>query len=57
MGLIKKILKMGVASKMADDYGTFPAALYLANSKLDTEDEICDIIVCIKRSASTGLCL
>ena len=43
MGLIKKILKMGVASKMADDYGTFPAALYLANSKLDTEDEICEI--------------
>lgn len=43
MGLIKKILKMGVASKMADDYGTFPAALYLANSKPDTEDEIYEI--------------
>ena len=43
MGLIKKILKMGVASKMADDYGVFPAAMYLANSKPDIEDEICEI--------------
>ena len=43
MGLIKKILKMGVASKMADDYGVFPAAMYLANSKPDTDDEICEI--------------
>lgn len=43
MGLIKKILKMGVASKMADDYGAFPAAMYLANSKPDAEDEIYEI--------------
>lgn len=43
MGLIKKILKMGVASKMADDYGVFPAAMYLANSKPDADDEICEI--------------
>ena len=43
MGLIKKILKMGVASKMADDYGVFPAAMYLANSKPDADDEMCDI--------------
>lgn len=43
MGLIKKILKMGVASKMADDYGVFPAAMYLANSKPDSDDEICEI--------------
>lgn len=57
MGLIKKMLKIGVASKMADDYGVFPATMYLANSKPDADDEICDIIVCIKRSASTGLCL
>ena len=42
---------------MVDDYGVFPAAMYLANSKPDADDEICDIIVCIKRSASTGLCL
>lgn len=40
MELIKKILKMGVASKMADDYGVFPAAMYLANSKPDVDDEI-----------------
>ncbi len=43
MGLIKKILKMGVASKMTDDYGVFPAAMYLANSKPDADDEICEI--------------
>lgn len=40
MGLIKKILKIAVASKMADDYGVFPAAMYLANSKPDADDEI-----------------
>ena len=57
MRLIKKILKIAIASKMVDDYGVFPAAMYLANSKPDADDEICDIIVCIKRSASTGLCL
>lgn len=43
MGLIKKILKIAVASKMADDYGVFPAAMYLANSKPDADDEICEI--------------
>ena len=43
MGLIKKILKIAVASKMADDYVVFPAAMYLANSKPDIEDEICEI--------------
>ena len=43
MGLIKKILKIAVASKMADDYGVFPAAMYLANSKPDVDDEICEI--------------
>lgn len=43
MGLIKKILKIAVASKMADDYGIFPAAMYLANSKPDADDEICEI--------------
>lgn len=43
MGLIKKILKIVVASKMADDYGVFPAAMYLANSKPDADDEICEI--------------
>ena len=41
MELIKKILKMGIASKMADDYGTFPAAMYLANSKPAVDDERC----------------
>ena len=41
--LLKKILKMGVASKMADDYGVFPAVMYLANSKPDADDEICEI--------------
>ena len=40
MGLIKKILKIAVASKMADDYGVFTAAMYLANSKPDADDEI-----------------
>ena len=40
MRLIKKILKMWVASKMVDDYGVFPAAMYLANSKPDADDEI-----------------
>ena len=43
MGLIKKILKIAVASKMADDYGVFPAAMYLTNSKPDADDEICEI--------------
>jgi len=43
MWLIKKILKIAVASKMADDYGVFPAAMYLANSKPDADDEICEI--------------
>lgn len=43
MGLIKKILKIAVASKMADDYGVFPAAMHLANSKPDADDEICEI--------------
>lgn len=28
---------------MADDYGVFPAAMYLANSKPDADDEICEI--------------
>lgn len=28
---------------MADDYGVFPAAMYLANSKPDVDDEICEI--------------
>lgn len=44
MGLIKKILKMGVASKMADDYGVFPAAMYLANSKPDADVESYNLI-------------
>lgn len=43
MGLIKKILKIAEASKMADDYGVFPAAMHLANSKPDADDEICEI--------------
>ena len=28
---------------MVDDYGVFPAAMYLANSKPDVDDEICEI--------------
>lgn len=28
---------------MADDYGVFPAAMYLANSKPNADDEICEI--------------
>lgn len=44
MGLIKKILKIAVASKMADDYGVFPAAMYLANSKPDADVESYNLI-------------
>lgn len=44
MGLIKKILKIAVASKMADDYGVFPAAMYLANSKPDADAESYNLI-------------
>ena len=44
MGLIKKILKIAVASKMADDYGIFPAAMYLANSKPDADVESYNLI-------------
>ena len=44
MGLIKKILKIAVASKMADDYGVFPAAMYLANSKPDDDAESYNLI-------------
>ena len=40
--LLKK-LKIAVASKMEDDYGVFPAAMYLANSKPGADDEICEI--------------
>lgn len=43
MGLIKNILKIGVATKIADDYGVFPALITLANSKNDADDEICEI--------------
>ena len=28
---------------MVDDYGVFPAAMYLANSKPDVDDEIINI--------------
>lgn len=44
MGLIKKTLKIAVASKMADDYGIFPAAMYLANSKPDADVESYNLI-------------
>lgn len=43
MGLIKNIFKIGVATKMADDYGIFPTLISLANSNIDANDEICEI--------------